>query len=578
MSVENNESVNNPLMEFTYKKNDNSLLFKSVVDIDGMNVKNPQNYIPLYQSFYSLTPKNYNDINLNNRNNLVEVKEKVTNNIFICQLYNATTPKTSEVFFKYSPILDPSKYLIGKYDIDDTDLLSLPSFVNTKSPIKVRDPNNTAYVDGFFSYLTSQLLHTHRFIHALDFYGSFLATKVDFDYNIIDDLEYLNDSDFFHKNNGTLFKIDNDIANSMFNYNTRRNKERLTYISNEDEVHVSILDDITCDTLEDIFIPNNLNESSEKPLELLYNYDITDSHKSNSNSNSECSSRSSVSDENVDRSSSEDDDEDKTSSDGFSTLSDEVMMATIPEFPVNVIALEKCVATLDTLISENGDKMVDEEWGSMIIQIIMTLLVYQKTYGFTHNDLHTNNVMYIETDTPFLYYKALGSKYKVPTFGRIFKIIDFGRAIYKFRGNIVCSDSYNVNGDAANLYNFEPYFNDKKPRLEPNFSFDLCRLGCSLLDFFIDDIGEHPDDPSYAAKHIIMDWCLDDKRRNVFYKTNGEERYPDFKLYKMIARTVHNSTPELQLKKKYFNKFHINEKDIDVKESIIDVDSMPSYI
>ena len=144
MSVENNESVNNPLMEFTYKKNDNSLLFKSVVDIDGMNVKNPQNYIPLYQSFYSLTPKNYNDINLNNRNNLVEVKEKVTNNIFICQLYNATTPKTSEVFFKYSPLLDPSKYLIGKYDIDDTDLLSLPSFVNTKSPIKVRDPNNTA--------------------------------------------------------------------------------------------------------------------------------------------------------------------------------------------------------------------------------------------------------------------------------------------------------------------------------------------------------------------------------------------------------------------------------------------------
>jgi len=140
----------------------------------------------------------------------------------------------------------------------------------------------------------------------------------------------------------------------MFNYNTRRNKERLTYISNEDEVHVSILDDITCDTLEDIFIPNNLNESSEKPLDLLYNYDITDSHKSNSNSNSECSSRSSVSDENVDRSSSEDDDEDKTSSDGFSTLSDEVMMATIPEFPVNVIALEKCVATLDTLISENG--------------------------------------------------------------------------------------------------------------------------------------------------------------------------------------------------------------------------------
>lgn len=580
MSVENIERLNiYPRFEFMYKKNDNSLLFKSVIDTDGMNLKNPQNYIPLYQSFYSLTNKNFNEINLNNHTYLVEVKEKITNNIFMCDLYNATSPKTSEVFFKYSPLLDPSKYLIGKYDVDDTNLLSLPSFNKTISNLKVRDPNNAAYVDGFFSYLTSQLLHTHNFINALDFYGSFLAKKVDFEYNILDDIEYLNDSDFFHKNNGKLFKIDNEIANNVFNFNTRNNKERLTYISNDEVIDVSIIYDLENDTADDIFTPNNLDETPEKQLDLLYNYDIKDSHKSKSNTNSECSSRSSDSEENVDESSQdEDEDEDESYNDDSSTFSDDVMIATIPEFPVNVIALEKCVTTLDTLISENCDKMVDEEWGSMIIQIIMTLLVYQKTYGFTHNDLHTNNVMYIETDTPFIYYKALGSTYKVPTFGRIFKIIDFGRAIYKFRGNIVCSDSYHQKGDAANLYNFEPYFNDKKPRLEPNFSFDLCRLGCSLLDFFIDDIGEDADDPSYAAKHIIMDWCLDDKGRNVMYKTNGEERYPDFKLYKMIARTVHNSTPELQLEKKYFNKFHINEKDIDVKENIIDVDSMPSYM
>ena len=34
----------------------------------------------------------------------------------------------------------------------------------------------------------------------------------------------------------------------------------------------------------------------------------------------------------------------------------------------------------------------------------------------------------------------------------------------------------------------EPYFNENKPRLEPNYSFDLCRLGCSLFDYFIDDL------------------------------------------------------------------------------------------
>ena len=36
-------------------------------------------------------------------------------------------------------------------------------------------------------------------------------------------------------------------------------------------------------------------------------------------------------------------------------------------------------------------------------------------------------------------------------------------------------------------------------------------------------------------------------KKNILYKKNGEERYPDFKLYKMIARTVHNHTPEAQL-------------------------------
>ena len=37
---------------------------------------------------------------------------------------------------------------------------------------------------------------------------------------------------------------------------------------------------------------------------------------------------------------------------------------------------------------------------------------------------------------------------------------------------------------------------------------------------------------------------FDDNGKNILYKKNGEERYPNFKLYKMIARIVHNHTPE----------------------------------
>ena len=62
------------------------------------------------------------------------------------------------------------------------------------------------------------------------------------------------------------------------------------------------------------------------------------------------------------------------------------------------------------------------------------------------------------------------------------------------------------------------------------------------------------------------------------YKNNGEERYPDFKLYKMIARTVHNYIPENVIKNKYFEKhFVVGKKDINKKCNIINIDNIPNY-
>ena len=46
--------------------------------------------------------------------------------------------------------------------------------------------------------------------------------------------------------------------------------------------------------------------------------------------------------------------------------------------------------------------------------------------------------------------------------------------------------------------------------------------------------------------------------QTVLYKNNGDDRYPDFKLYKMISRCVHNHTPQSQLERKEFNKFLIS--------------------
>jgi hypothetical protein len=167
--------------------------------------------------------------------------------------------------------------------------------------------------------------------------------------------------------------------------------------------------------------------------------------------------------------------------------------------------------------------------------------------------------------------------YKVPTFGKIYKIIDFGRAIYKFNGKIFCSDSFQIGGDAATQYNTEPYFNDKKPRLEPNFSFDLCRLACSIFDYVIDDFDviKNPQNTLSPLAKLIIEWCLDDNGINVLYKNNGVERYPDFKLYKMIARCVHKHTPQAQLDRPEFKAFS-NFKG-EVPNDFIDIDKIPVY-
>ena len=182
--------------------------------------------------------------------------------------------------------------------------------------------------------------------------------------------------------------------------------------------------------------------------------------------------------------------------------------------------------------------------------------------------------MYIDTDVEYLYYIFEGKTYRVPTYGKIYKIIDFGRGIYKFNGKQFCSDSFAPGGDAATQYNFEPYMNEDKPRLEPNPSFDLGRLACSIYDFVIDD-DENLDEMDDLQK-LVLSWCIDDNGKNVLYKRNGEERYPNFKLYKMIARTFHNGIPKEQLALPLFSQYLVES--MDSNNVAMNIDDIPVYV
>tara|TARA_B100001287_G_scaffold97914_1_gene82344 strand:+ start:2317 stop:3978 length:1662 start_codon:yes stop_codon:yes gene_type:complete len=553
-------------MEFSYKKNDNTDLFRDLEKDYLTNISKLQNYIPIYDKFFSLNESNYNSINLNN-NYIKSIDNKESENKYkgVVRDYS-NNEKICEVFFKYSPLLDPVKYITGKYD-SSQNILDLPKYNTKIGYAKIRDPNNSAYVDGFFSYLTSGLLNEHKFIHGIDYYGSFLGIKNDFLYDINDEIEYLYDSDFFHKNNNILFKLDNSIHSDILNKDTRNYKNKIIIC---DDISNSVLNNYSeLKDINDLFIVNDTLSKDISNVELCYEGNIKETESDNESINS-CSSTSSYSDEENETVSNSD------SSDNSSLQSDDVINININEFPIQLIALERCNNTLDSLMNE--ENISDEELSCIVVQILMMLITYQKVFKFTHNDLHTNNIMYIETDKKYLIYKYNDKNYKIETYGKIFKLIDFGRAVYSFRNNLICSDSYHPKGDAATQYNFEPYYNDKKDIIEPNYSFDLCRLGCSLYDYFIDSLEDVKNIKSDIVK-IIIQWCYDDKNRNILYKNTGEERYPEFKLYKMIARTVHNHKPCSVLQNEHFNKYIVSNKNIKKqKNKIIDIDKLkPEY-
>ena len=566
-----------------YQKRKNTELFRDLND--KLLLSKQQNYIPIYQRFFTLNESNYNGVNLNNQHFIYGIIKPTDDQYcYRCKIKNIDdqTTKVADAFVKIAPLLDPFKYLIGKYDIKNQSLFSLPSVLSSNEEVheKILDVNNVAYVDGFFVYLNSMLLHKYNFIHSVDYYGSFLGIKSDFNVNVADDIEFLKKSDFFKKNKDLLFTIDDYETTPETNV-----KPPITILHNTSAGSVLSADTITDELFDEMFkesskpLDIDAEDVSEDKLEDVI-LDFSDMAKiSTLKSDSSCSSRSSHTNENesVEEDKSDESEEKENDSDyesgsddghgsgssSSSVCGEDCINAIIPEFPVQVIFMEKCENTLDDLIL--SDSLSNDEYISAFMQIIMILLTYQKVFSFTHNDLHTNNVMYNKTKQDFIYYKYANKIYKVPTYGKIYKIIDFGRSIYKVKGRVFCSDSFKQGGDAATQYNTEPYFDDKKPRLEPNYSFDLCRLACSIYDYIIEDMD---DDNSF--KSIILDMCKDDNGINLLYKSNGVERYPDFKLYKMIARFVHNHTPQKQLERPEFKQYEFSGK---TKGSIIDIDS-----
>lgn len=559
-------------LETTYERSSDDV----TNDYNPFKLMNIQNYNPIHGQFFSLNDTNFNSIGFNQKYQIIDMMNVLNQ--------ETREPVEKQVFIKYSPLIDPVRYMIGKYKTVTESILILPSIdyadINSTSHPKLVDVNNASYVDNFFSFLSSKLLHTHKFYNGIDYYGSFLGIQDKFKVNVIDDLDYLNESDYFKDNFNKLFTISRTNGDDEFtNFGSRTNKQKLV-ISGTPRHNIT-MEEIILEQEEAVDSPESSCGNIVYEKNSTTSSNGTNSHNSSNNSEANYSTDDDESEngsENGKKGSESDSGSDWTSDIGSESNSSEesIIAAYINKFPVQLICLEKCDGTIDELFEK--DKLNCDEAASALFQIIMILITYQHCFHFTHNDLHTNNIMYVNTDVEYLFYKYKNTVYKVPTYGKTYKLIDFGRSIYRFQGKCYFSDSFAVGGDAATQYNCEPYMNENKPRLDPNFSFDLCRLGSSIYDFIIDEDDDEGDFDELQT--TINRWCSDDNGKNILYKKNGDERYPGFKLYKMIARGVHHHTPQEQLGFPYFSQFALSSKKakkIDM-ELVFDIDTLPTYV
>jgi hypothetical protein len=447
-------------------------------------------------------------------------------------------------FRKVTHILDPESWLKNKYRIP----LSIPdadSLEESYGPLawtKMQDEMNHAYVEALASFAVGKLREKDISPHFHMFYGAFTCIADTYTYNITDTFMIYRASRWFWDS---------------------QEDGRFT-IGFEKDVPAEVRTSV-CQKPDEVFDDSSDEESS---VEL----DVAKA----------------VADENASLKSAEDDDfeeasDDEESSSGESEDTEDplVIFADIKNFPVMTIFTETSESTMDDLLDDyeavgarpGEDKWI-AIWSAWIFQVMAALCAAQAVFGFTHNDLHSNNIVWSNTNEEFLYYKTrAGTVYKVPTYGKLFRIIDFGRAIFKINNKTFFSDDFRKNNEADEMYNFGELYNEEEPLIEPNPSFDLARFTVSVFEAIFPESPELKKkakilsaEPGLTIKetvsplyNLLWSWLICDDGHNILMNPDGSERYPDFDLYKVIAAEVHGAIPSMHIDDEAFSAFVLNQ-------------------
>ena len=356
---------------------------------------------------------------------------------------------------------------------------------------------------------------------------------------IVDVMHCVNDNyNFITKNNYHL--------PSSYNYNTFK---KINDMNNTAYI------DVFCSYLFGNLTYNKINPSFALYYGSMngignYKYDISEEYQDIKNEKcfNKCIDKGFKLDVYISDSDSDSDSESESGTYSNSDKDNDDYIATIKDIPLQLLCIEKLEGTLEDLIDDN---ISEELILSCMFQISFALTYLQKHFDFTHNDLHINNIMYINTETKYLYYKLNNIYYRVPTHGKIFKIIDFGRAIFKYKNKVFMNDVFSKLGEAGGQYSYPSQVDflckQEKESINPNPHFDLCRLSMTIL--------EEIDPNAYSDSLIdfLIHMC-DDNRGENFCNMRD-----DFKLYMDIAKHACNSLPREIILHNIFKDYRVKK-------------------
>ena len=482
--------------------------------------------------------------------------------------------ESRSAYMKVTHLLDPITWIRGKYEFEEAspDFFS-PANLPSKAREKITDPMNQAYVEAVASYALSKLREADVSPHFHYFYGAYCGIADSYSYNISDVFStYRHCRWFWDNQEKNLFSL--EVDNEGLDPEVKE-----AIFEPPSELHSEVSSEVSEDEFEEDL---EVSEEEQKvELQSLHSTAMSSvSFKTQS-------------DETQEEDNNEDDEDDDDDED-FEGEEDEInVLARLQKFPVMLLFTEPSQGTMDDLLSGwegegeeavPGEKEWEEIWTAWLFQILSALSVLQTFFGFTHNDLHTNNIVWTNTDQKYFFYQNRdGTVWRIPTYGKVFRIIDFGRSIFSINEKLFFSDDFKEGNDAAEQFCFGPLrLTDSDKEVCPNPSFDLCRLAVSLFEALFpmkpepkkggialsSEPGFVVHESKSALYNMLWSWMIDDDGRNVLMEANGRERYPDFDLYKVITQKVHNAVPKTQILRPIFDKYRIGKQSVGKKNKV----------